>query len=486
LLFNSVEYLIFLPVVLGTYYVLSRRGQNVWLLLASLFFYGWWDWRFLSLIALSIFVDFFCGKAISDSKDEKHRRRFLYLSLFTNLGVLGFFKYFNFFYASATSLVESLGFGVTPIFFKILLPMGISFYTFQTMAYTIDIYRGKQKPSDSFLNFALYVSYFPQLVAGPIERASRLLPQFEKKRTVTADNIADGSVLLVLGFFKKIAVADVVAPVVNQVFSNPEHYGATTLLLSVYLFAIQIYCDFSGYTDIARGTSKLLGIDLIENFRHPYFAVSITEFWRKWHMSLSSWLKDYLYIPLGGNRYGKFNTYRNLFITMLLGGLWHGASWNFVIWGAIHGVFLAIHKMWNDSDISVFRSPTFGGGRRAESNAAAFFSSGISMIATFNLVCFAWIFFRADDFASASTMINGIISASWSLSLGLDPWMLVRMAFPLACLVVVEVLQSRHPETKTFRTLSMTTQVFLLSSLLFAIVVFGAFHEEVPFIYFQF
>ena len=310
MLFNSIEFAVFLPIVVGIYYSLEKRLQNLFLVAAGFFFYGWWDWRFCGLLAFSIVLDYTCALRIR-SKPER-AKLFLGLSLCGNLGVLSFFKYFDFFAASLAELFSSMGWGIDLPLLNVILPVGISFYTFQTMAYTIDVYRGKIEPSRDLHVVALYVSFFPQLVAGPIERPGRLLGQFERARRVDASKIASGAFLILLGLFKKMAIADAVAHRVNVVFSSAADASWVVLLEGAWLFSFQIYCDFSGYSDIARGTARLFGIDLMRNFNQPYLAADITDFWRRWHVSLSSWLRDYLYIPLGGNRKGILKTYRNL------------------------------------------------------------------------------------------------------------------------------------------------------------------------------
>lgn len=468
MLFNSLTYLVFLPLVLVAFHLLKKDHQNLWLLAASWVFYGWWDYRFLALLAFSSTVDYFCGISIYEANKKADKKKFLYLSLFVNLGALAFFKYFNFFADSFLILLESLGFNADIHTLNIILPMGISFYTFQTMAYSLDIYWGKQKPTRSVVNFFLYVSYFPQLVAGPIERASHLLPQIEGNRKITSDSIAQGLFLITFGFFKKVAIADTAAIVVNQVFSNPAEYGSMQLLIGIYAFAIQIYCDFSGYTDIARGTSKFFGIDLMENFNFPYFSRSITEFWRRWHISLSAWLRDYLYIPLGGNRFGKLKTYRNLMTTMLLGGLWHGASWNFVFWGGLHGSYLSIERAFNY-------------GKEYSKN---YLFSISQWFITFHLVCFAWIFFRAQDFSTSKTYISGLYSDIGNNSI--NPFDIVRFSAPMFLLLGVEIIQFKTKD-QTFLTHSnVVTQFIIFLCLLLSIFLFGSFDEEVAFIYFQF
>ncbi len=391
MMFNSWEFVCFIIPVLMLYYILSLRAQNIMLLLASYFFYGCWDWRFLILLWISTVVDYSVGRAMQKNAGALPIRRVLLLaSLITNLGILGFFKYYNFFVESGTTMLESIGIPVSPATLQIILPVGISFYTFQTLAYTIDVYRRKIEPVRDVLHFALYMAFFPQLVAGPIERAQHLLPALARKRTVTDRHIGSGLLLIIVGYVKKLAVADFLAGSVNAFFSSPGQYHSLQLVVGVYAFALLIYGDFSGYTDIARGTSRLLGIELMVNFRRPYFASNITDFWRRWHISLSTWLRDYLYIPLGGSHCSRWKMYRNLMITMLLGGLWHGESWNFVIWGALHGVFLVAHKMYtagSDKTEPAVSPHTFH----------ALVRSVAGGVITFHLVCFAWIFFRASS-----------------------------------------------------------------------------------------
>lgn len=346
MLFNSIIFFVFLGIVIPVYYMLPKKtSKHVFLVLASYFFYGYWDWRFCSLLLLSTVIDFFIAKSLQKSDDDKRRKLLLSLSLFSNLGILFFFKYFNFFIDSFKSISSDLGVELDFLHLNIILPVGISFYTFQTLSYTIDVYRKKLKPTTNFIDFALFVSFFPQLVAGPIERASNLLPQLARRNKVKVEQIKQGVVLIVTGLFRKVMIGDTSGRYVDHIFGNIEMYKSSEVIAALILFSIQIYADFSGYSKIARGTAKLLGIELMKNFEQPYLSTNITEFWRRWHISLSSWLKDYLYFSLGGNRKGKMKMYRNLMLTMLLGGLWHGASWNFVIWGGLHGVYLIIHKL---------------------------------------------------------------------------------------------------------------------------------------------
>ena len=400
--FNSFTFLIFLAIVLPVYYALSHRWQNRLLLAASYVFYGTWDWRFLFLLVGSTVVDFFVAGRLERTSDVRVRRWLLGISLTVNLGFLFVFKYFNFFVDSFCMMTSHLGLGELLWAMRVVVPVGISFYTFQTLAYTIDVYWRKVQPTRNFVDFALYVSYFPQLVAGPIERAGRLLPQICQKRVVRPEQLAAAMQLILMGYVKKIAIADAVAPYVNDIFAEPAACSTLKLLVGLYLFAVQIYGDFSGYSDIARGVSRLFGIELMVNFRQPYLSASITEFWRRWHISLSSWLREYLYIPLGGNRSGQLKTYRNLMIVMLLGGLWHGASWTFVIWGGLHGLYLAIERFMHGHS-----------SKRAEAERdltpGQWAGFVLRVLFTFHLVCLAWLFFRADSFGNAFTYLSGLL-----------------------------------------------------------------------------
>lgn len=343
MIFTEFRFFVFAAIVLAIYWAIpTDKYRKGWLLLVSYFFYGMWDWRFLSLIFLSTGVDYAVGLAMEAQSDEKKKRWLLILSLAVNLGVLGYFKYWNFFVDSFADAAGSMGLTVDPILLDIILPVGISFYTFQTLSYTLDIYRGSLRATRSLLDFSLFVAFFPQLVAGPIVRARDFLHQLDRKRAWAEVDLRWALTLFLLGFFKKACVADNLAPYVDGFFENPALYGTIDSWLATLMYSAQIYCDFSGYSDMAIAMAGLMGYRLTENFNAPYFASDIADFWRRWHISLSSWLRDYLYISLGGNRGGQLRTYRNLILTMLLGGLWHGASWNFVLWGAIHGVSLAL------------------------------------------------------------------------------------------------------------------------------------------------
>lgn len=396
MLFNSFVFWWFFLVVMGLYWRLGHAMQNRMLLVASYVFYGYWDWRFLSLIFLSTVIDFFVGQGIVDMDSPRRRKQLLAVSMVANLGMLGFFKYFDFFIGEFATVLETLGFQAHLPTLNIILPVGISFYTFQTMSYTIDVYRGHTKPTRHFLDFALYVSFFPQLVAGPIERSSRLLPQILSPRRLQSGDFAEGLFHVLSGMFKKVVIADNMAPIVNRVFSTPvDQLSGVDIMVGLYAFAFQIYGDFSGYSSIAQGLAKWMGIDLCWNFRMPYFSRSPSEFWQRWHISLSSWLRDYLYIPLGGSRGGKGKTARNLTTTMFLGGLWHGANWTFVVWGLFHGGLLVIYRLL--------------GKETAEGEAPVWIKLGQAVL-MFHLICLTWLFFRAESIGQAGQMLVQMVS----------------------------------------------------------------------------
>lgn len=515
MVFNSLSFAIFFPLVLGAYYLIDRKAQNLWLLAASCVFYGWWDARFLLLLAFSTVVDFYCAQRIAASTAERTRKRFLQASLISNLTILGFFKYFNFFVTSADDALHALGVNAWSPVLRIVLPVGISFYTFQAMSYTIDVYRRHIPPCRSFATFALSVCYFPHLVAGPIQRASYLLPQLESERRVRWVNIQEGITLIAVGLFKKVGVADAVAPLVDLRFATPQLYGWSDLLLAVYLFAIQIYCDFAGYSDIARGVSKCFGIELMLNFDHPYFSTSITEFWRRWHISLSTWLREYLYIPLGGNRGGVVKTYRNLMLTMLLGGLWHGANWTFVIWGGLHGAYLAGHKVLlarrsllassrrvpEPATVAAFASVSGAPVSMSQSDGYSttpaiatperpawrtWLTSAVKALVTFHLVCLAWIFFRADSLSLAARYLERLISFAPAGELETLNWLGARTTILLAGLLCIELPQRFTGRQTVFAEWHWSARALVYSALIVVILVCGGVDANVPFIYFQF
>jgi D-alanyl-lipoteichoic acid acyltransferase DltB (MBOAT superfamily) len=474
MIFNSWVFLAFFSIVY-TLYLLTRRHlrlQNLVLLVASYVFYGFWDWRFLSLLFASTVIDFFAGRAMAASQDERRRRLFLAVSMSANLGMLGFFKYFNFFAESTTALLNALGMQADFITLNILLPAGISFYTFQTMSYGIDIYRRKLQPTQRFLDFMLFVSFFPHLVAGPIMRATALLPQFTRKRHIRVDQVNAGLFLILWGYFKKVVVADNLAVTANNVFNNYQNYQGMDLLLGILAFTFQIYGDFSGYTDIARGISKLMGFELNLNFNLPYLAANPSDFWERWHISLSSWLRDYLYIPLGGNRCGSVRTYRNLFLTMLLGGLWHGAAWNFVVWGAYHGLILCAFRRLDPYPEHLREHRTVGDSLRLAAKVAFMFM----------LTVIGWVIFRSGSLEQIAYMLThvGFGDRSWTTVSTL--W---RMMVLISPLLLVQGYQYFSKDLLILSKWKPLARVPVYAFLLLAIILLGS-RQTTEFIYFQF
>jgi len=473
--FNSLAFLIFLPVVYSVYWALPHRKQNQLLVGASYVFYGWWDWRFLGLILISSLVDFVSGRRIAASQTRRERRAWLAVSLIVNLGLLGTFKYLDFFILSAAQALAA--FGLTPHIetLNILLPIGISFYTFQTLSYTIDIYRGQLDPTRDATAFFAFVAFFPQLVAGPIERASRLLIQFIRPRKFDASLAADGCRQMLYGLALKVLLADNVGLVADEVFADPNLDG-WLCLRGVYCFAFQIYGDFAGYSHIAIGCASLFGFRLSRNFAYPYFSTSMTEFWRRWHISLSTWFRDYVYIPLGGNRKGEIRRRVNIVVTFALSGLWHGAAVTFPVWGILHGVWVSLEARRPDSS----DQPPCGSGLFPNCNQA------LRIVATFHLVCLAWIFFRAPDLSSASAMIGSIAGIVTAPSLQECLNLFSHKAFFLiAVFTLAEWLRRDrlHPleSISRYRLVRWLTYATVAA----AIVLVGE-PREAPFIYFQF
>lgn len=466
MLFNSIVFLVFFPTVFILYWSIPAKKikfQNIVLLIASYVFYGWWDWRFLFLIAFSSVVDYFLGICIERSIANK--RIYLLLSIFTNLGLLGLFKYFNFFIDSWIQLWSSIGYQLQPSTLYIILPVGISFYTFQTMSYSIDIYRKEIKATKDFIAFITFVSFFPQLVAGPIERASNLIPQLLNRRIWNHNRFKDGLFQIAIGFFRKVVVADSIGVLIDGIYNVPDIHNPTSILMAVLLYSFQIYFDFSGYSDIAIGTAKLLGFDFKQNFSLPYFSSSITEFWRRWHISLSTWLRDYLYIPLGGNRGGEIMQYRNLFITMLLGGLWHGSSWNFVVWGTIHGVLLGLEKKFKWIPLKY---------------------SFLNNIVVFALVSLIWISFRALNFNDSKVILMKLFSLDYgALFIGdVNNFVTILYGLFLAILFDVFLFKKRFSLESLGSKLSFKVYSFCLTFIIINLVLF--YSSASNFIYFQF
>ena len=407
MLFNSIDFAIFLPIVFLLYWFVTNKNlklQNLLIVVASYVFYGWWDWRFLSLIVFSTVVDYTVGRQLRNEENQLKRKILLWTSILVNLGFLGFFKYYNFFLDNFTTAFSFFGTEIKANSLNIILPVGISFYTFQTLSYTIDVYKRKLEPTKDFIAFSAFVSFFPQLVAGPIERATNLLPQFYKKRTFEYDKAVDGLRQILWGLFKKIVIADNSAQIANEIFNNSADYSGSTLFLGALFFTFQIYGDFSGYSDIAIGTSRLFGFNLKQNFAFPYFSRDIAEFWRRWHISLSTWFRDYLYIPLGGSRGGTWMKIRNTFAIFIVSGFWHGANWTFIIWGALNAIYFLPLLLTNNNRNNL---ETVAHGKLLPSIKELSF-----MLLTFGLTVFAWIFFRAENIGHALSYLSTIFSKS--------------------------------------------------------------------------
>jgi alginate O-acetyltransferase complex protein AlgI len=554
MLFNSPEFIAFCLLVYVLYRTLPFRLQNYMLLVASYIFYGWWDCRFLFLVALSTTIDFWVGLMIETGRlrprdwilpalfltisavvflgmdlaallpplygghldlnelirepqikwafagvlafislvsllfwffarmAEPTRRIYcLMVSLVTQLGLLGVFKYFNFFAESLAAAFDAIGIQSNSLHLNIVLPVGVSFYTFQSLSYTIDIYRRVFKPTDRFFDFALFVAYFPQLQAGPIERARQLIPQLSSPRHITLDQTSRGLYLIVLGLFKKVAIADGVSPVVDQIFATSGHVSWIDVIVGTVLFAVQIYCDFSGYTDIARGVSKLFGINMVVNFNQPYFATNPQDFWRRWHISLSSWLRDYLYVPLGGNRGSLAFVCRNLMITMILGGLWHGAAWNFVLWGLYQGLTLCIYRIWIEQEKR--RSPVQLPSEQAAKQRHPL-RHLIAAAGFFGVICYGWLLFRAHSLAQIVKFTSLLVTDFGNFSYGAGTPRLSAL-LGTCLLLAMEVTQYLKADTHFYKRFPVPFRGLLIATMI-VITFIGMSNEPAQFIYFQF
>jgi alginate O-acetyltransferase complex protein AlgI len=477
MLFDSPVYFVFLIIVVLAYWRLSHRHQNVFLLLASYFFYGWWDWRFLGLMIGSTTVDFLIAQKIVPSPSNSNRKQWLIFSLVVNFGILGIFKYFNFFVDSFSTALGILGVHNAPLpLIRLLLPPGISFYTFQEVAYIVDVYKGRLQPSKSFVEYGLFISLFPHLIAGPIQRPSHLLPQVQQRRALDADLFFDGLLLIFSGLLRKCVIADNCALIANAAFDG--QFGGPNLwvvLLGAYAFAWQVYGDFSGYSDIARGSAQLLGFHFMVNFRQPFLSQSVREFWRRWHISLSTWLRNYLYIPLGGNTSREWKTSRNLLTTMLLGGLWHGANWTFVIFGAVHGIALSIERLL----FSVEAKPTEAA---PLSRSGAFLRIWGKRILTFNIFCFSLVFFRAPSINAAVRFLGGLFSYAWQSQYAAAFVMLCIFSLPLFFVdLFLEARNQEYPFAEA--PYAVRTGLAVLA---FIVLAFFSQSKFNTFIYFQF
>ena len=476
MVFNSLPFLLFIAIFLPLYFLLKGR-QRMWLcLIASYFFYGWWDWRFLGLVLFTTTLDFTLGILIHETEEVAKRKRLVTLSVIMNLGFLGFFKYFNFFIDSFVRMLSV--FHITPSWhtLHIILPIGISFYTFQSMSYTIDVYKKEFEPERDFFRFATFVALFPQLVAGPIVRAKHFLPQFREDKKLDWDRIKEGLTQVIWGFFKKVAIADTLAPFVDQCFALPSNYSSSHLLVGVILYSFQIYCDFSGYSNIACGLAQAMGFDFPWNFRTPYFSKNFSEFWTRWHISLSSWLRDYLYISLGGNRGGEGKTYRNLILTMILGGLWHGANFTFIVWGFLHGFYLVVQRLLSEPFervLNFIRMPRF-------------LQNGLSILIVYFFTCLAWVFFRASDISSAWFIIKRIASGDgFGWSTVINQFLVLKAVLLIAVLLAAEIINNNVTNLQKLSVNHTFFRVISLSILLWLIAFFGTFSSS-AFIYFQF
>ncbi len=481
MLFNSLDFAIFLPIVFLLYWYVVNKSlklQNFFILVASYVFYGWWDWRFLSLIIFSSFVDYTIGIQLSKRDKPNIRKLLLLASIVVNIGFLGFFKYYNFFLESFTDAFTFFGHSIDSTRLNIILPVGISFYTFQTLSYSIDVYKRKLEPTRDIIAFFAFVSFFPQLVAGPIERAVNLLPQFYTKRKFDYQQAVDGMRQILWGLFKKVVIADNCASLINIIFDNHTEHSGLILIVGAILFAFQIYGDFSGYSDIAIGTARLFGFKLMRNFAFPYFSRDIAEFWRRWHISLSTWFRDYVYIPLGGSKVGKFKSVRNIFIIFVVSGFWHGANWTFIAWGALNAIYflpLLLLKR-NRKNIDTI----------AENKLLPSFKETMQIGLTFSLTILAWIFFRAESLPHAFSYIGHIaINISEPIT-SIDLKLLSMVLFWILILVTVEWIQrdKQHALELNGMGIPQVVRWGIYYSVILIIFYFGGSQQE--FIYFQF
>ncbi len=490
MLFNSLEFLIFFPIVVLLYFVIPHRVRYIWLLAASYYFYMCWNPKYALLMAFSTLTTYLSGILIQKSKNNVGlKKMWVALSFSVNIAILFFFKYFDFALSNINAVLAQFNFEVVNPAFDVILPVGISFYTFQALGYTVDVYRGDIDAEKNVLRYALFVSFFPQLVAGPIERSSNLIKQLRERHYFNTKNAAYGMMLMLWGFFEKLVIADRAAYVVDTVYNNYTAFSGLSIVIATVLFAFQIYCDFASYSDIARGAAQVMGFDLMKNFETPYFSLSVGEFWRRWHISLSSWFKDYLYIPLGGNRKGKIRKYFNLMVVFLLSGLWHGASWNFVIWGALNGIYQIVGDMTKGIRKKI--SKVF-------SCRENFSSKLLKGLITFSLIDFSWIFFRSGSFMTAVGIIKNMVKEfnPWILTdgtlfkMGLDCADMFVLLMSLGVLLFMSVLKYKNIAIRdTLAKQGIWFRYFVYSAGIFAVLIFGIYGPEYDasqFIYFQF
>lgn len=482
MLFNSIDFAVFLPLVFLLYWFVTKQNvklQNVFIIIASYIFYGWWDWRFLTLILISTTVDYFVGRALVRYEQKTTRKILLGVSILVNLGFLGFFKYFNFFVENFTDAFAFFGHKIQASGLNIILPVGISFYTFQTLSYTIDVYRKKITATNDFIAFCAFVCFFPQLVAGPIERAANLLPQFKARRVFNYSEAVDGLRQILWGLFKKMVIADNCAELANRVFNNSADLNGSTLLLGAFFFAFQIYGDFSGYSDIAIGTARLFGIKLMQNFAFPYFSRDIAEFWRRWHISLTTWFRDYVYIPLGGSRGSSWSKVRNTFVIFVVSGFWHGANWTFIVWGALNALYFLPLILTNNNRNHI---DTVAHGKLLPAAKDVFF-----MLSTFLLTLIAWIFFRAENMDHAIRYLSGIFSPSLFERPGNIGWQSTLSTLILIVLFLVVEWRGREKQYAIENIgLNMAKPARWVCYMALVFIIFYFQGNQQEFIYFQF
>lgn len=482
MLFNTFNFAIFLPIVFILYWFVTNKNlkfQNILLLVSSYFFYACWDWRFLFLLVFSTLLDYYTGIKMSDSKNQRTRKFWFWLSITINLGFLGVFKYYNFFVSSFADALTNLGFHINVWTLKVILPVGISFYTFHGLSYVIDIYKERIKAEKNFIDYSVFVSFFPLLVAGPIERATHLLPQIQKKRIFNYENAVDGLKQILWGLFKKVVIADQCAEFANLIFNNSSDYNGSTLLLGALFFTFQIYGDFSGYSDIAIGVARLFGIDLLRNFAFPYFSRDIAEFWRRWHISLSSWFRDYLYIPLGGSKGGTWMKVKNTFIIFLVSGFWHGANWTFIMWGFLNALYIMPSIIFNThrNNLDIV----------AQGKYFPTFRELISIGITFSLTVFAWIFFRANTIDHAFSIVSEIFSMTL---FSIPKFSGIVSALKILSVVILFILiewqgrENQYAISDFGRNWNKSLRIAMYYIIIIAIIWCGG--NEQQFIYFQF
>jgi alginate O-acetyltransferase complex protein AlgI len=486
--FNSLDFAVFLPIVFLLYWYLLNKNlklQNLLVVIASYVFYGWWEWKFLFLVLFSTIVDYFIGYVLAGEENQNKRKVLLWTSITVNIGFLWFFKYYNFFIDNFVTAFSFFGMPMNSNSLNIILPVGISFYTFQTLSYTIDVYNKKLEPTKDFIAFSAFVSFFPQLVAGPIERATNLLPQFHTKRSFDYSKAADGMRQILWGLFMKVVIADNCAEYANLIFNNSGDHRGSTLILGALFFTFQIYCDFSGYSNIAIGTSRLFGFNLKQNFKFPYFSRDIAEFWRNWHISLSTWFRDYLYIPLGGSQVGLLKKIRNIFIIFIVSGFWHGANWTFIVWGILHAFyFLPLLLMkTNRKNIEVVAQ------NKAFPNVKEF----LQMVSTFCITAFAWIFFRAENINHSLSYILRLFSGLFSKQYYVETYNLIfwEIGYALPILIILFMIMEWVGREQQY-ALEKIGEGFprlirwLIYSVIIVVIIFFINQRHSPFIYFQF